>query len=145
MIIEDHINFMGVNPLIGLAENGGVKFLDMSQAYSARLREKLEAAAQKLQQPVWRGVYLATTGPNYETPAEVKAFAWAGADAVGMSTVPEVIIARSHNLEVLGISCISNLAAGLTSKRLSHDEVLATGKATQEKLTKLLTAFLGLL
>lgn len=145
MVIEDHINSMGINPLVGFMENGGIKFIDMSQAYSPRLREKLEVAAQKIQQPIWRGVYLATTGPNYETPAEVKAFAWVGADAVGMSTVPEVIIARYHNLEVLGISCISNLAAGLTSKRLSQDEVLAMGKIAQEKLTKLIIAFLGTL
>ncbi len=146
MIIEDHINFMGSNPLLGgVSENGGVKFVDMTQAYSARLREKLDTAAEKLQTPVWRGVYLATTGPSYETPAEIKAFAWLGADAVGMSTVPEVIMARYHNLEVAGISCITNLAAGITNKRLSHEEVLAVGKATQDKLGKLLAEFVGML
>ena len=94
---------------------------------------------------VRRGVYLATTGPSYETPAEVKAFAWLGADAVGMSTVPEVIIARYHNIEVAGISCITNLAAGITSKKLSHEEVLEVGKASQDKLGKLLTEFVGTL
>ena len=145
MVIEDHINFMGINPLLGLAENGGVKFLDLTQAYSTRLREKLDNAAEKLQIPLRQGVYLATTGPNYETPAEVKAFAWIGADAVGMSTVPEVIMARHHNLEVLGLSCITNLAAGVSNKKLSHEEVLEVGKTTQEKLTRLLTGFLGLL
>jgi purine-nucleoside phosphorylase len=146
MIIEDHINFMGVNPLLGAANgNGGLKFIDMTQAYTPRLREKLDAAAEKLQIPVWRGVYLATTGPSYETPAEIKAFAWLGADAVGMSTVPEVIIARFHNIEVAGISCITNLAAGITSKKLSHEEVLEVGKATQEKLSKLLAEFIGML
>ena len=144
MIIEDHINFMGVNPLVGLNGNGGVKFIDMTQAYSMRLREKLEAAAERLQQPIRRGVYLATTGPSYETPAEIKAFAWIGADAVGMSTVPEVIMARLHNIEVVGLSCITNLAAGITSKKLSHEEVLEVGKGAQTKLAKLLAEFLGM-
>lgn len=144
MIIEDHINFMGTNPLIGGANgNGGVKFIDMTTAYSPRLREKLDAAAEKLQLPVWRGVYLATTGPSYETPAEIKAFAWIGADAVGMSTVPEVIVARYHGIEVAGISCITNLAAGITNKKLSHDEVLEVGKAAQDKLGKLLAEFIA--
>src|ERR1035437_9973381 len=125
MVIEDHINFMGINPLIGgVNGDGGVKFVDMSQAYSPRLREKLDTAAEKQQVPVWRGVYLATTGPNYETPAEIKAFAWIGADAVGMSTVPQVILSRNHNIEVAGVSCITHLAAGISSRKLSHDEVL---------------------
>jgi len=146
MIIEDHINFMGVNPLLGNANgNGGIKFIDMTQAYSGRLREKLDAAAEKLQMPIWRGVYLATTGPSYETPAEIKAFAWIGADAVGMSTVPEVIMARYHNIEVAGLSCITNLAAGISSKKLSHDEVLEVGRSAQDKLGKLLDEFLGML
>lgn len=143
MMIEDHINFTGSNPLLGFGN--GVKFLDLTQAYAPRLREKLDAAAEKLQIPIWRGVYLATTGPSYETPAEVKAFAWLGADAVGMSTVPEVIIARYHNLEVLGISVITNLAAGISSKRLSHEEVLTAGKAAEDKLARLLTEFIGAL
>ena len=145
MMIEDHINHLGVNPLIEFRENDAVKFLDMTQAYSTRLREKLEAAAEKAQILLRRGVYLATTGPSYETPAEVKTFAWWGADAVGMSTVPEVILARYHNIEVAGISCITNLAAGISSKRLSHDEVLEVGKASQAKLAKLLGEFLALL
>jgi purine-nucleoside phosphorylase len=145
MVIEDHINFLGVNPLRGGVNGNGIKFTDMSQAYSTRLREKLEAAAEKLQIPITRGVYIATSGPSYETPAEIKAFAWLGADAVGMSTVPEVIVARYHNLEVAGLCCITNLAAGISSKRLSHDEVLAVGAATQEKLSKLLTEFIGML
>jgi purine-nucleoside phosphorylase len=146
MVIEDHINHLGINPLIGgVNGDGGVKFIDMSQAYSPRLREKLDAAAEKQQVPVWRGVYLATTGPSYETPAEIKAFAWIGADAVGMSTVPEVIMARYHNIEVVGISCITNLAAGISSKKLSHDEVLEVGRTAQGKLARLLTEFIGAL
>ncbi|MEI8314927.1 MAG: purine-nucleoside phosphorylase [Verrucomicrobiota bacterium] len=145
MMIEDHINHLGVNPLIEFKENDEVKFLDMTQAYSSRLREKLDTAAERAQITLRRGVYLATTGPSYETPAEVKTFAWWGADAVGMSTVPEVILARHHNIEVAGISCITNLAAGISSKKLSHDEVLEVGKASQAKLAKLLGEFLGLL
>jgi purine-nucleoside phosphorylase len=144
MLIEDHINFMGINPLVGNGGNdSGVKFLDMTQAWSTRLREKLDAAAERAEVPLWRGIYLATTGPVYETPAEVKAFAWLGADAVGMSTVPEVIQARACNIEVVGISCITNLAAGITGKKLSHEEVLNIGAATQKKLGKLLAEFIG--
>jgi purine-nucleoside phosphorylase len=144
MVIEDHINQMGFNPLTGgMNGDGGVKFIDMSQAYSARLREKLDAAAEKQGIHIWRGVYLATPGPSYETPAEIKAFAWIGADAVGMSTVPEVIVARYHNIEVAGISCITNLAAGISSKKLSHDEVLEVGRIAQVDLAKLLTEFIG--
>lgn len=146
MLIEDHINHLGVNPLVGGVNNeGGVKFLDMTQAYTARLREKLEKTAEELQIPVRRGVYAATLGPSYETPAEVKAFAWQGADAVGMSTVPEVILARYHNIEVLGLSCITNLAAGISAKKLSHEEVLEVGKAAQGKLGKLLSGFFAAL
>jgi purine-nucleoside phosphorylase len=144
MVIEDHINQMSFNPLIGgVNGDGGIKFIDMTQAYSPRLREKLDTAAEKLQIPIWRGVYLGTPGPSYETPAEIKAFAWIGADAVGMSTVPEVIMARHHNIEVAGVSCITNLAAGISSKKLSHEEVLEVGRASQDKLSKLLAEFIG--
>jgi len=146
MIIEDHINHLGVNPLVGgINGDSGVRFLDMSQAYSTRLREKVDKTAEELQIPLRRGVYLATLGPSYETPAEVKAFAWQGADAIGMSTVPEVILARHHNIEVLGISCITNLAAGICVRRLSHEEVLEVGKASEGKLMKLLGGFLAAL
>ncbi|MBM3860490.1 MAG: purine-nucleoside phosphorylase [Verrucomicrobia bacterium] len=146
MLIEDHINHLAVNPLVGgINGENTVRFLDMTAAYSTRLREKMENAAEKLQIPLRRGVYLATLGPNYETPAEVKAFAWHGADAIGMSTVPEVILARYHNIEVLGVSCITNLAAGIALRRLSHEEVLEVGKAAEGKLVKLLGGFLAAL
>jgi purine-nucleoside phosphorylase len=146
MLIEDHINHLGVNPLVGGCNgDGGIRFLDMTQAYSTRLREKLEKAAEEQQIPIRRGVYAATLGPSYETPAEVKAFAWQGADAVGMSTVPEVILARHHNIEVLGISCITNLAAGISNKKLSHEEVLEVGKNAAGKIIKLLEKFLAAL
>jgi len=146
MLVEDHINFMGVNPLLNGSNSdsaGTIKFTDMSQAYSARLLYKLEAAADKIRIPVHRGVYVATTGPNYETPAEIKAFAWLGGAAVGMSVVPEVIVARSRNIEVAAISCITNLAAGISSKKLSHEDVLAVSESTEAKLTKLLTEFIS--
>jgi len=146
MLIEDHINFMGDNPLVGGSKgNGGVRFLDMTQAYSSRLREKMMAAAAKQNVDLKLGVYLAVKGPNYETPAEVKAFAWMGADALGMSTVPEVLVARSVGLEVVGISCISNVAAGLTSKKLSHEEVLATANSLGDTFARLIEEFLATL
>lgn len=146
MLIEDHINFMGDNPLIGVSKaNGAARFLDMTQAYSSRLRDKMMQAAQRIGVELRSGVYLAVRGPNYETPAEVKAFAWMGADAVGMSTVPEVLVARAMGLEVVGLSCITNIAAGLSSKRLSHDEVLRTGEALSETFARLIEEFVGLL
>jgi purine-nucleoside phosphorylase len=146
MLIEDHINFMGENPLVGTPKgNGPVRFQDMSQAYSSRLREKMMQAAAKQNLDLKMGVYLAVKGPNYETPAEVKAFAWMGADAIGMSTVPEVLVARAVGLEVVGISCISNVAAGLTSKKLSHEEVLATGSLIGDNFARLVEEFLGML
>lgn len=146
MLIEDHINLMGDNPLIGMSgPNEKDRFLDMTQAYSPRLRDKMMAAAQKLGLELKTGVYLAVKGPSYETPAEVKAFAWLGADAIGMSTVPEVLVARLLNLEVVGISCITNIAAGLASKRLSHEDVLENGLLRGESIAQLIEEFLGLL
>lgn len=143
MLIEDHINFMGSNPLVGLrSPNGRERFLDLSQAYAPRLREKLLEAAEKLKVDLRSGIYLAVTGPNYETPAEVKAFAWLGADAVGMSTVPEVLVARQLNMEVCGICVITNLAAGISSKRLTHDEVLAVASQARDTFARLMEEFI---
>lgn len=125
MLIEDHINFMGNNPLIG--QNNGVfgpRFPDMTEAYDRELLEIAEKAAVDLGISVKKGVYLAVTGPCYETPAEIRAFERLGADAVGMSTVPEVIVARHCGIKVLGISCIANLAAGKAKGTLSHQEVV---------------------
>jgi len=127
MLIEDHINLMGANPLVGLHdERFGERFPDMSHVYSRRLRDAAAGAAAAAGVEVAHGVYLAVSGPSYETPAEIRAFRTLGADAVGMSTVPEAIAARQMNLEVLGISCISNLAAGLLPQPLSSDEVIET-------------------
>lgn len=127
MLITDHINNFGTNPLIGPNEKDlGVRFPDMSQAYSHSLRTVAHSVADDLELDLKEGVYVGNTGPSYETPAEVKMLRTLGGDAVGMSTVPEVIVARHINLEVLGISCISNMAAGILDQPLSHDEVIET-------------------
>ena len=129
MVIEDHINLMGGNPLTGPNdERLGARFIDMSDAYDAHLREIAEKACWKAGVPVRKGVYLALAGPSYETPAEIRMLRTLGADAVGMSTVPEVIAARHMGLRVLGISCITNMAAGVVKKKLDHREVLEVGQ-----------------
>jgi purine-nucleoside phosphorylase len=139
MVIDDHINFMGRNPLIGPNDNRlGPRFPDMSEVYSLRLRSLARAAARAIGQRVQHGVYVAVTGPNYETPAEISAFRSLGADAVGMSTVPEAIVARHMGLEVLGLSCISNLAAGMLPQPLSEHEVLETTARVRDRFIALL-------
>ncbi|MEK3808190.1 purine-nucleoside phosphorylase [Bacillus sp. FSL H8-0547] len=127
MIISDHINNMGTSPLIGPNDSDlGVRFPDMSQAYSRKLRTLAKDAAAELGIKVQEGVYVGNTGPAYETPAEVRLARVLGGDAVGMSTVPEVIVANHAGMNVLGISCISNMAAGILDQPLSHDEVMET-------------------
>jgi purine-nucleoside phosphorylase len=127
MIITDHINNMGTNPLIGPNDSRfGVRFPDMSEAYSKNLRAVAKEVAGRCNIAIKEGVYVGNTGPVYETPAEVRLARTLGGDAVGMSTVPEVIVARHSGLEVLGISCISNMAAGILDQPLSHDEVIET-------------------
>jgi len=127
MIISDHINNMGYNPLIGQNDGRlGPRFPDMSEAYNKELRRTAKEVADKLQISIQEGVYVGNTGPTYETPAEVKMLRNLGGDAVGMSTVPEVIVARHADLKVLGISCISNMAAGILDQLLTHDEVIET-------------------
>jgi purine-nucleoside phosphorylase len=127
MIISDHINNMGTSPLIGPNDSDlGVRFPDMSQAYSRELRALAKKAASELGIKVQEGVYVGNTGPAYETPAEVRLARVLGGDAVGMSTVPEVIVANHAGMKVLGISCISNMAAGILDQPLSHDEVMET-------------------
>jgi len=127
MVIDDHINLMGTNPLTGPHEaRFGERFPDMSHVYSVRLRGLADAAARAAGLEVAHGVYLAVSGPSYETPAEIRAFRTLGADAVGMSTVPEAIAARQMGLEVLGFSCISNMAAGLLPQPLDASEVIET-------------------
>ncbi|MBT2682106.1 purine-nucleoside phosphorylase [Bacillus sp. ISL-37] len=127
MIITDHINNMGTNPLIGPNDSHfGVRFPDMSEAYSKNLRAVAKEVADKNKLTIKEGVYVGNPGPVYETPAEVRMIRTMGGDAVGMSTVPEVIVAKHSGLEVLGISCISNMAAGILDQPLSHDEVIET-------------------
>lgn len=127
MIISDHINNMGSNPLIGPNDSRlGVRFPDMSEAYSSEIRMIAKQIAVKLNIPIQEGVYVGNTGPTYETPAEVRMLRAIGGDAVGMSTVPEVIVARHAGMKVLGISCISNMAAGILDQPLNHEEVIET-------------------
>ncbi|WP_096188545.1 purine-nucleoside phosphorylase [Evansella halocellulosilytica] len=137
MLIKDHLNLFGTNPLIGPNDDElGVRFPDMSNAYDPTLLKMAESIAAELSIPVQKGVYVGNTGPVYETPAEVKMARILGGDAVGMSTVPEVIVARHSDLKVLGISCISNMAAGILDQPLTHDEVIET---TERVRTQFLT------
>ena len=140
MLISDHINLMGSNPLVGPNdERFGARFPDMTMAYSARLRQVAREAATAIRIKVEEGVYIAVTGPSYETPAEIRAFRVMGADAVGMSTVPEAIVARHMGMEVAGISCITNMAAGVLPEPLVHEEVLATTARVRDQFIALLT------
>jgi len=125
MVLTDHINFMGVHPLRGPSLPGLKRFVDLTDTYDSGLRRLLLAAGKSAGLKPRRGVYLAVGGPSYETPAEIRAFRRWGADAVGMSTVPEAIVARQCGLRVAAVSCITNLAAGISLGKLSHDEVLA--------------------
>ena len=139
MIIDDHINMLGSNPLVGANdERFGPRFPDMSEVYSPRLRRIADDAAKARGIPVSHGVYVAVHGPSYETPAEIRYFRTIGADAVGMSTVPEAIAARHMGLEVLGISCITNMAAGVLPQPLVHDEVMETARRVRGSFISLL-------
>lgn len=141
MLLTDHINLMGENPLRGPAPKGLPRFVDLTQAYDATLSGWLRKAARGAKVKLQRGVYLAVSGPTYETPAEIRAFARLGADAVGMSTVPETLVARQHGLRVAALSCITNLGAGLSKAPLSHEEVLETAQRVKPTAAKLLETF----
>jgi purine-nucleoside phosphorylase len=143
--LADHINFMGWNPLTGPNEPrfacipaAGLRFFDMTEAYSKPLRALARQAAAEEGFQMVEGVYLATPGPSFETPAEIRAFRTLGATLVGMSTVPETIVARHMGVEVLGISCVTNLAAGLSATKLSHEEVFEAGRKVEQLLARLL-------
>ena len=139
MVISDHLNFMGVNPLRGPNdERFGPRFPDMSEVYSRELQELASEEARALGITARRGVYAALAGPSYETPAEIHMLRAFGADAVGMSTVPEAIVARHMGLKVLGISCITNMAAGISESPINHEEVMETGQKVRESFTQLL-------
>ncbi|HUC85374.1 MAG TPA: purine-nucleoside phosphorylase, partial [Candidatus Acidoferrales bacterium] len=141
MVLTDHINLIGANPLRGPAIPGLNRFVDLTDTYDAGLRQWLSAAGKSAGVKLRRGVYLAVSGPSYETPAEIRAFARLGADAVGMSTVPEAIVARQCGLRVAAVSCITNLAAGIGPRPLSHTEVLVTAARVKTAGARLLESF----
>jgi purine-nucleoside phosphorylase len=144
MIISDHLNLMGVNPLRGPNdERFGPRFPDMSEAYSRKLQEIATAVARVQNVDIRRGIYGGLAGPSYETPAEIHMLRACGADAVGMSTVPETIVARQMGIEVLGISCITNLAAGISDQPIHHAEVMETGARVRATFTKLLRGIIA--
>jgi purine-nucleoside phosphorylase len=143
--LADHINLMGWNPLVGPNEprfgfrpGAGLRFFDMTEAYSKRLRALAQKAAEAEGFPLEEGVYVAVSGPSYETPAEIRAFRTMGATLVGMSTVPETIVARHMGLEVLGLSCVTNPAASVDAPSLSHEEVFEAGRKVEQRLARLL-------
>lgn len=140
MVVDDHINLLSGNPLIGAVQAGEQRFPDMSQPYDRGLQKLAGEAARELGIRLDRGVYCAVTGPSYETPAEVAMLRRLGADAVGMSTVPETLVACAAGVPVLAISLITNMATGLRSEPLSHADVVAAGHAAQDRLSALLNA-----
>lgn len=143
MIIEDHLNLQSTNPLLGPNESRfGPRFFDMSEAYDKTMRSVALAAARKLKLPVHRGVYAGLTGPSYESPAEIRMLRRLGADAVGMSTVPEVIVANHMGVKCLGISCITNMAAGVLKQKINHEEVMLTGERVKGNFIRLLQAII---
>ena len=141
MMITDHINFMGGNPLIGPNREPGLRFPDLSAAYAPGLCRQLRQAAVQEGMILREGVYLGYMGPSYETPAEIRAFRTLGADAVGMSTVPETIVACHEGMKVAGISCLCNMAAGILPRPLSHQEVLSAGAAAAGAFEALVRTF----
>ena len=144
VLLADHINLLGFNPLVGPNEPrfgrspvSGLRFFEMTEAYSVQLRGLAQEAARAEGEALHEGVYLATSGPSFETPAEIRAFHALGADLVGMSTVPETLVARHMGMRVLGISCVTNLAAGISATQLSHQEVFEAGSRVQHQLARL--------
>ncbi|MBP7553035.1 MAG: purine-nucleoside phosphorylase [Spirochaetes bacterium] len=143
MVIKDHINLMGVNPLVGQnVYEQGKRFVDMSEPYSKNL---LQILKQSSPIPLKEGIYVGVTGPSFETPAEVRYFRAIGGMAVGMSTVPEVIVANHCNIETVGISCISNFAAGIAPNRLDHDSVVEIAKKTETDLVSVILNFIAMI
>jgi purine-nucleoside phosphorylase len=144
MVIDDHVNLIGSNPLIGPNdERFGLRFPDMTEVYSTRLRRVADETARQLGLTLEHGVYVVWHGPSYETPAEIRFLRMIGADAVGMSTVPEAIVARHMGIEVLGISCITNFAAGVLPQPLNHEEVLETARQVRGQFIALLEGIIG--
>lgn len=144
VVLSDHLNFMGENPLRGPhVDSWGPRFPDLTDCYDPELRKQALAAAKKRRLRAFPGVYVAVSGPSYETPAEIRAFARLGGDVVGMSTVPEAITARQMGLKVLALAHVSNAAAGVTKQKPRHDDVLAAGRAGSAKLSTFLAEFLS--
>jgi len=144
MVIDDHINLLGSNPLVGPNEDRfGLRFPDMSEVYSKRLRGIADEVARSQGLAIGHGVYVAVHGPSYETPAEIRFLRAIGADAVGMSTVPEAIAARHMGIDVLGISCITNAAAGVLPQPLNHEEVMEVAKQVRGAFAALLEGIIG--
>lgn len=144
MIITDHINFSGQNPLVGKnIEQLGTRFPDMSEVYSKSLAEKIRASAEILNIPLVNGVYAMMSGPSYETPSEIKMLRVLGADAVGMSTVPEAIVANYCGMKAAGISCITNMAAGILEQPLNHQEVMETAELVKVRFINLVKKFIS--
>lgn len=143
VLIADHINLQGSSPLVGANEDDfGPRFPDMSEAYSRRFRAIAKETAAELGIPLNEGIYAAMLGPSYETPAEIRYLRTIGADLVGMSTVPEVIVANHMGMKVLAISCVTNMAAGILDQKINHEEVLETGRQVRETFVRLLTALI---
>lgn len=146
MLISDHINYSGSNPLIGQnLDQFGPRFPDLSNVYTKELRTKIMKVAEENGIALRQGVYIMYSGPNYETPAEIRMFRMMGADAVGMSTVPEAIVAAHCGMDVVGISCITNMAAGVLPQKLNHQEVVETAAMVHDKFQKLLTLIINLI
>jgi purine-nucleoside phosphorylase len=142
MVIDDHINMMNANPLIGPHQPvWGPRFPDQTEVYNMKLRQLLDRAGAVAGEKLAHGVYLAGSGPSYETPAEIRAYRALGADAVGMSTVPEAMLAHAAGLRVAGLSCISNSAAGVTGQPLSHEEVTQTTQASMARMKMTILQF----
>lgn len=139
IVISDHLNLMGVNPLLGPNDpRFGTRFPDMTEVYDHEYQEVAVSEARAMGLELRRGIYAALTGPSYETPAEIRMLRLLGADAVGMSTVPEAIVARQQGMRVLGLSCITNMAAGVLDKPINHEEVIETGERVRETFAELL-------
>ena len=143
VVIRDHINLQGQNPLVGANDDRfGPRFPDMTDAYNAEFRKYALEEAERLGGGIHEGIYAAMLGPSYETPAEIRFLRTIGADLVGMSTVPEVIVARHLGLEVLAISCVTNMAAGMSGEKINHEEVMETGERVRGKFLALLRSVL---
>ncbi len=143
VLISDHINLQGSNPLMGPNDDSiGPRFPDMSEAYSKEYRETAKALAHEMGIKLTEGVYVALSGPSYETPAEIRFLRTIGADVVGMSTVPEVIVANHMGMKVLGLSCVTNMAAGILPQKINHEEVLETGAMVRDTLVRFMKALL---